>query len=74
MEGECKVMLDSSVETEARKETSHRLVPSSKLTTALLVFTLCLAAAAAAVLVCNRKDRMGAQGQEEVSSGEDYIK
>ncbi|XP_028254970.1 tumor necrosis factor a (TNF superfamily, member 2) [Parambassis ranga] len=69
MEGECKVMLDSSVETEARKETSHRLVPSSKLTTALLVFTLCLATAAAAVLVLNRKDRMGAQEQKEDSSG-----
>ncbi|XP_039676633.1 tumor necrosis factor-like [Perca fluviatilis] len=53
MEGECKVVLDAAVDTEARTQTL-RVKPSSKLTTALLVFTLCLAAAAAAVLVLNR--------------------
>ncbi|KAA8586280.1 tumor necrosis factor [Etheostoma spectabile] len=53
MEGECKVLLDAAVDTEARTQTL-RVKPSSKLTTALLVFTLCLAAAAAAVLIVNR--------------------
>ncbi|XP_028453458.1 tumor necrosis factor-like [Perca flavescens] len=53
MEGECKVVLDAAVNTEARTQTL-RVKPSSKLTTALLVFTLCLATAAAAVLVLNR--------------------
>lgn len=50
MEGECKVLLDSTATTEAK--------PSSKLTTALLAFTLCLAAAAAAVLVVNRHTKV----------------
>ncbi|GAA6226708.1 tumor necrosis factor-like [Lates japonicus] len=53
MEGECKVLLDATVDTEARKQTTQSVKPSSKLTTALLAFTLCLAAAAAAVLVFN---------------------
>ncbi|XP_035849304.1 tumor necrosis factor-like [Sander lucioperca] len=53
MEGECKVVLDAAVDTEARTQTL-RVKPSSKLTTALLLFTLCLAVAAAAVLVFNR--------------------
>ncbi|XP_075962246.1 tumor necrosis factor a (TNF superfamily, member 2) [Anarhichas minor] len=53
MEGECKVLLDATVPTEARRETM-RAKPSSKQTTALLVFTLCLVAAAAAVLFFNR--------------------
>uniref|UniRef100_A0A8C9X0S4 Tumor necrosis factor n=1 Tax=Sander lucioperca TaxID=283035 RepID=A0A8C9X0S4_SANLU len=55
MEGECKVVLDAAVDTEARTQTL-RVKPSSKLTTALLLFTLCLAVAAAAVLVFNRHD------------------
>lgn len=54
MEGECKILLDATAATEARKQTTHNVKPSSKLTTALLAFTLCLAAAAAAVLVFNR--------------------
>ena len=59
MEGECKVQLDATVDTEARKQTL-RVNSSSKLTTALLVFTLCLAAAAAAaVLVSNRHAKVG---------------
>lgn len=58
MEGECKVLLDATVDTEARKQTLQ-VKSSSKLTTALLVFTLCLAAAAAAVLVFNRHAKVG---------------
>ncbi|XP_071356252.1 tumor necrosis factor-like [Trachinotus anak] len=53
MEGECKVQLDATVDTEARKQTTQGVKHNSKLTTALLVFTLCLAAAAAAVLIFN---------------------
>ncbi|XP_044027370.1 tumor necrosis factor a (TNF superfamily, member 2) [Siniperca chuatsi] len=53
MEGECKVLLDAAVDTEARKQTMQSVKPSSKLTTALLAFTLCLTGAAA-VLVFNR--------------------
>ncbi|XP_051271358.1 tumor necrosis factor a (TNF superfamily, member 2) [Dicentrarchus labrax] len=52
MEGECKVQLDVTADTEAR--TTQSVKPNSKLTTSLLVFTLCLAATAAAVLICNR--------------------
>uniref|UniRef100_A0A3B4UAL9 Lymphotoxin-alpha n=1 Tax=Seriola dumerili TaxID=41447 RepID=A0A3B4UAL9_SERDU len=48
MEDECKVQLDATVSTEARKHTTQGVRPSSKLTTALLAFTLCLAFAAAA--------------------------
>ncbi|XP_042362688.1 tumor necrosis factor a (TNF superfamily, member 2) [Plectropomus leopardus] len=65
MEGECKVMLDATVDTEARKQTA-RVKPSSKLTTALLVFTLCLAATAAAVLVINRHTKGPGQDEENV--------
>ncbi|XP_023250710.1 tumor necrosis factor-like [Seriola lalandi dorsalis] len=53
MEGECKVQLDAAVSTEARKHTTQGVRPGSKLTTALLAFTLCLAFAAAAVLFFN---------------------
>ncbi|KAK9526367.1 hypothetical protein VZT92_015072 [Zoarces viviparus] len=53
MEGECKVLLDATVHTEARRETMRAKL-SSKQTTALLVLTLCLATAAAAVLFFNR--------------------
>lgn len=60
MEGECKVVLDAAVDTEARTQTL-RVKPSSKLTTALLLFTLCLAVAAAAVLVFNRHAKVGTQ-------------
>ncbi|XP_060916126.1 tumor necrosis factor a (TNF superfamily, member 2) [Labrus mixtus] len=48
MPAECKVMLDSDSDSE--KQTS-----SCRLTTALLIFTLCLAAAAAAVLLFNKQ-------------------
>ncbi|XP_029022678.1 tumor necrosis factor a (TNF superfamily, member 2) [Betta splendens] len=54
MEGECKVQLDSSVETEAGRETTQNVKLSSKLSTALLVIALCLSATAAAVLVFHR--------------------
>ncbi|XP_068566646.1 tumor necrosis factor a (TNF superfamily, member 2) [Cebidichthys violaceus] len=65
MEGECKVLLDATVHTEARRETT-RAKPSSKQTTALLVFTLCLvaAAAAAAVLFFNRHDKSPGHSEE----------
>ncbi|XP_070840882.1 tumor necrosis factor a (TNF superfamily, member 2) [Chaetodon trifascialis] len=65
MEGECKVLLDATATTEARKQTTQKVKPSSKLTTALLAFTLCLAAAAAAVLVFNRHAK--GPGQDEDS-------
>lgn len=58
MEGECKVVLDAAVDIEARKQTTASVKPSSKLTTALLAFTLCLAAAAA-VLVFNSHTKVG---------------
>ncbi len=60
MEGECKVLLEATVDTEAQKQTTQSDKPSSKLTTALLAFTLCLAAAAA-VLVLNRHAKVGTQ-------------
>lgn len=56
MEGECKVLLE--VDTDARKQRTP-VTPGSKMTTALLVFTLCLASAAAAVLVLNRTNKVG---------------
>ncbi|XP_038579922.1 tumor necrosis factor a (TNF superfamily, member 2) [Micropterus salmoides] len=62
MEGECKVVLDAAVDIEARKQTTASVKPSSKLTTALLAFTLCLAAAAA-VLVFNSHTK--GSGQDE---------
>ncbi|XP_054462153.1 tumor necrosis factor a (TNF superfamily, member 2) [Anoplopoma fimbria] len=63
MEGECKVLLDTTVHTEARRKILQ-VKPGSKLTTALLVFTLCLAAtAAAAVLVFHRHAK--GPGQDE---------
>nr|XP_020480482.1 tumor necrosis factor-like [Monopterus albus] len=52
MEGECKVLLDATVNTEVKKQTMQSVKLISKQTTALLAFTLCLAAAA--VLVFNR--------------------
>ncbi|XP_033493581.1 tumor necrosis factor-like [Epinephelus lanceolatus] len=63
MEGECKVMLDAAVDADARKQTTP-VRPGSKLTTALLVFTLCLASAAAAVLVYNRQTKGPGQDEE----------
>ncbi|XP_059206563.1 tumor necrosis factor a (TNF superfamily, member 2) [Centropristis striata] len=62
MEGEHKVQMDN-VDTEARKQTSLPK-PSSKVTTALLVFTLCLAAAAAALLVFNRQTKALRQDED----------
>lgn len=53
MDAECKVQMDASVATEDRKHTTQGCRPSSTLTTALLMFTLCLAAAAAALLIFN---------------------
>lgn len=61
MEGECKVLLEATVDTEVRKQTMPSVKPSSKLSTALLVMTLCLAAAAAALLVFNMHSKVGTQ-------------
>ncbi|XP_040909325.1 tumor necrosis factor a (TNF superfamily, member 2) [Toxotes jaculatrix] len=63
MKGECKVLLDTTVEPEARTHTTESVKPSSKLTMALLAFTLCLAAAAAVVLVFNMHTK--GPGQDE---------
>ncbi|XP_039977724.1 tumor necrosis factor a (TNF superfamily, member 2) [Xiphias gladius] len=63
MEGECKVLLEATVDTEVRKQTMPSVKPSSKLSTALLVMTLCLAAAAAALLVFNMHSK--GPGQDE---------
>ncbi|XP_008279527.1 tumor necrosis factor-like [Stegastes partitus] len=65
MEHECKVFLDTTVDTEATKQEPPAGVrPSSKLTTALLAFTLCLAVTAAALLIVN-KDAKGPGPHEE---------
>lgn len=69
MAGECKVQLDTTVDPETSKNTTQGVRLSSKLTTALLVFTLCLAAAAAA-LVFNSEVK--GPGQEEDNLGETY--
>lgn len=60
MEGECEVLLDATVDTEVSKRSTQSVKPSSKLTAALLVFILCLAAAAA-VHVSNRHVKVGTQ-------------
>uniref|UniRef100_A0AAT9JHL5 Tumor necrosis factor n=1 Tax=Amphiprion clarkii TaxID=80970 RepID=A0AAT9JHL5_AMPCL len=51
MEDECKVMLDTAVDTGATEQTIQSVKPSSKFTIALLAFTLCFAATAAAALI-----------------------
>lgn len=62
MEGECKVLLDATVDTEARKGTTQSVKAGPKLMTILLTFTLCLAAAATvAVSVFNRQAKVGTQ-------------
>ncbi|KAM9340310.1 tumor necrosis factor a (TNF superfamily, member 2) [Symphorus nematophorus] len=53
MEGECKVLLDAAADTDSKPQTAQSVKTSSKLTAALLAFTLCLAVAAATVLVLN---------------------
>lgn len=69
MEDECKVQLDASVDTQDSKQTMQGVKLHSKLTTALLVFALCLnAAAATAVLVFNRHTK--GPGQDENNFGE----
>ncbi|XP_029299011.1 tumor necrosis factor a (TNF superfamily, member 2) [Cottoperca gobio] len=65
MEGECKVLLEATVDTEARKQTTS-FKPSSTKTTALLVFTLCLAAAAAAAVLLFNMHAKGS-GQDEAN-------
>ncbi|XP_040043931.1 tumor necrosis factor a (TNF superfamily, member 2) isoform X1 [Gasterosteus aculeatus] len=65
MESECKVLLDATVHS-VRRETI-RVNPSSKQTTSLLVFILCLAAAASVVLVFHRHAK--GHGQDEDSFG-----
>lgn len=60
MEGECKVALDAAVHIGARKHTTQSVKPSSKLTTAVLAFAFCFAAAAAtALLVVNQHTKVG---------------
>ncbi|KAK5854561.1 hypothetical protein PBY51_004747 [Eleginops maclovinus] len=59
MEDECKVRLEATVEPTAREQVK----PWLKLTTALVVFTLCLASAAAAVLLSDRQSK--GPGQDE---------
>ncbi|KAM7383676.1 hypothetical protein PAMA_011167 [Pampus argenteus] len=63
MKGEYKVLVPAAVDGEGRKQTMQTIKPSSKLTTALLIFTLCLAAAAAtaAVLVLKQHNKVGTQ-------------
>lgn len=62
MEGECKVQLDAAVDAEARKGTTQSVRAGPKLTTILLTFTLCLAAAATvAVSAFNRHAKVGTQ-------------
>lgn len=72
MADECKVQLDASGHTEDSKQTTQGVKPRSKLTTALLVFALCLAAAvAAAVLVFNGHVR--GPRQDEGHFGESFL-
>ncbi|TKS65644.1 Tumor necrosis factor TNF-alpha [Collichthys lucidus] len=66
MEGECKVQLDATVDTEAGKQTTQRF--SSKLTTALLTFTLCLAAVLAAAAIIGSTRQAKVETQEEDNS------
>ncbi|XP_004560988.1 tumor necrosis factor [Maylandia zebra] len=63
MEGECMVALDTMIDKDTEKQATQEIKPRSKLTMALLAFTLCLAATAAAALVVNR--RAEAPGQNE---------
>ncbi|KAG7225360.1 hypothetical protein INR49_027343 [Caranx melampygus] len=65
MEAECKVQLDASVATEDRKHTTQGFRPSSALCTALLMFTLCLAAAAAALLIFNSNTKGLRQDEDD---------
>ncbi|KAL6099254.1 tnf [Pungitius sinensis] len=65
MEGKCKVLVDATDHTVKRE--SMRVNPSSKQTTALLVFILCLAAAASVVFVFSRHAKV--QGQDEDNFG-----
>ncbi|XP_019109434.2 tumor necrosis factor-like [Larimichthys crocea] len=66
MEGECKVQLDATVDTEAGKQTMQKF--SSKLTTALLTFTLCLAAVLAAAAIIGSTRQAKVETQEEDNS------
>ncbi|XP_047461422.1 tumor necrosis factor a (TNF superfamily, member 2) [Mugil cephalus] len=66
MEGECKVELDTMVATEPGKQSSQGFRLSSKLTTALLTFTLCLAAA---LIIFDRHAKVS--GQDKDKNGDD---
>lgn len=59
MEGECMVVLDTMIDKDTEKQATQEIKPRSKLTMALLAFTLCLAATAAAALVVNRRAEVG---------------
>ncbi|KAM7372714.1 hypothetical protein PAMP_007616 [Pampus punctatissimus] len=65
MKGECKVLVPAAVDVEGRKQTMQTVKPSSKLTTALLIFTLCLAAAAATAAVLVLKQDNKEPGQDK---------
>lgn len=59
MEGECMVVLDTMIDKDTEKQATQEIKPRSKLTMALLAFTLCLAATAVAALVVNRRAEVG---------------
>ncbi|XP_054877927.1 tumor necrosis factor a (TNF superfamily, member 2) [Poeciliopsis prolifica] len=68
METECKVSLDADASTGTSDQTSTRVktFPVSRLTLALMAFTLCLAAAGAVLLFSNA--RVKSAGSDEGSS------
>ncbi|KAM4539601.1 tumor necrosis factor a (TNF superfamily, member 2) [Odontesthes bonariensis] len=70
MDGECKVAVEASVSAEAGEHAavSGREHRSSRLTAALLVLTLCLAAAAAAVLLSNTHAKWSPGADEDLSN------
>ncbi|XP_062291749.1 tumor necrosis factor a (TNF superfamily, member 2) [Scomber scombrus] len=68
MKGEYKILLDAAVDTEARKQTTQSVEPSSKLTRVLLAFIFCLTAVAAtAVLILNQHTKGSRQIDEDNS-------
>lgn len=72
MEDECRVQLDASVDTQDNKQTTQGVKLSSKLTTTLLIFTLCLAAAAAAAVLVFNRHAKGPE-QDEDNFGENFL-
>ncbi|XP_026156767.1 tumor necrosis factor a (TNF superfamily, member 2) [Mastacembelus armatus] len=64
MEVECKVLMDTMVNTQAKKPTTQSVTSTSKRTMAQLVVTLCLVAAAAAAFLIFKRHTKG-PGQDE---------